>query len=147
MYISSRVLRDNGRELHRRILLTPYSREEYALAFSQDPIENELERARRFFIRTQMSRNGQSMESARTNSNPNFSYNIRETRKQTAIAVTRYRNRAERLRRTIDGLLNIQIENLPAVKLIENTEARMRLAQLRTRSPQKTNRNVQGDIR
>lgn len=113
------VLRDNGRELHRQILLTPYSREEYIQAFSPEPIEDELERARRFFIRTQMSRNGQSMECARVNSTPNWSYNIRETRKQTAIAVNRYQNRARALRKTIEGLLNIQIENLPALKLIE----------------------------
>lgn len=45
-----RVLRDNPEELKRLVALTPYSREEYDRSF--DPIEDPLERARRFMVRT-----------------------------------------------------------------------------------------------
>ena len=44
-----RVLRDNPYELKQLLELTPYSREEYDLAYQED--ENEIERARRFCVR------------------------------------------------------------------------------------------------
>lgn len=49
-----RVLRDRPDELARAIELTPYSREEYALAHGP-AADDELERARRFFCRAWMS--------------------------------------------------------------------------------------------
>ena len=110
-----RELRRHGRQLERQILLTPYSREEYKLAF--EVCEDPLEQARRFFIRTQMSRNGQTFHPG--GAPGSFSYNITETRRQTALAVRRYRNRAQELRATVDSFQGIQIENLPALELIE----------------------------
>ena len=44
-----RVLRDNPYELKQLLELTPYSREEYDLAYQEE--ENEIERARRFCVR------------------------------------------------------------------------------------------------
>lgn len=44
------VLRDQPEELKRKLELTPYSREEYDLAF--EPCEDSVERARRYFVRT-----------------------------------------------------------------------------------------------
>ena len=112
-----RQLRKNGRRLHREILLTPYSREEYKDAFSL--CDDDFERARRFFVRTQMSRNGQHHQASVTGKvQGHFSYNITESRRRVPRAVLRYRTRAEALRETIDGFLDIQIENLPAIELI-----------------------------
>ena len=55
-----RVLRDDEKwqKLQERLLLTPYSREEFNLAIQ--PVEglDEIERARRFFVRIQMSFGG-----------------------------------------------------------------------------------------
>lgn len=45
-----RVLRDRPEELRRALGLTPYSREEYDLAFQ--PCEDTLERARRYMVKT-----------------------------------------------------------------------------------------------
>ncbi len=45
-----RVLRERPEELKRELELTPYSREEYYDAF--EPCDDELERARRFMVRT-----------------------------------------------------------------------------------------------
>ena len=45
-----RVLRDRPDELKRALELTPYSREEYDLAF--EPTEDPLEKARRFMVKT-----------------------------------------------------------------------------------------------
>ena len=44
-----RVARDNGEELKRQIILSPYSREEYLLAYK--PTDDPIERARRTIVR------------------------------------------------------------------------------------------------
>lgn len=51
-----RVLRENPDELRRLICLTPYSREEYLN--SHYSVDDNLERARRFFIRARMGMSG-----------------------------------------------------------------------------------------
>ncbi len=53
-----RVLRDRPRDLRRVLELTPYSRDEYLAADLTDESIDELERARRFFVRTTQSFNG-----------------------------------------------------------------------------------------
>ncbi len=53
-----RVLRDKGEEIERAIALTPFSREEFAIACSLDPANDEVERARRFYIRARQVRTG-----------------------------------------------------------------------------------------
>src|SRR6266481_1015463 len=51
-----RVLREQGEELTRQIGLTPFSREEFAIACKLDPDANQLERARRFYVRARQVR-------------------------------------------------------------------------------------------
>jgi len=58
-----RVLRGRPDELIRAIQLTPWARAEYEL--SLEPAENELERARRFFISSYMSFNGATGDNPR----------------------------------------------------------------------------------
>lgn len=53
-----RVLRDRPDELQRALKLTPYSRDEYLAADLTDETIDELERARRFFVRCTQSFNG-----------------------------------------------------------------------------------------
>ena len=53
-----RVLRDQGEELTKAIALTPFSREEFALACKLDPEILPLERARRFYVRARQVRTG-----------------------------------------------------------------------------------------
>ena len=45
-----RVLRDDPDELQRKMALTPFSREEFALACQVDESLTPLERARRFYV-------------------------------------------------------------------------------------------------
>ncbi|MDO3682179.1 DNA adenine methylase [Paenibacillus ehimensis] len=51
-----RIIRDRPDELSRAIQLTPFSRQEYYA--SDDPTEDELEKARRFMVRCWMSQGG-----------------------------------------------------------------------------------------
>jgi DNA adenine methylase len=53
-----RMLRASGEELQRLLGLTPFSREEFALACRLDPDATPLERARRFYIRARQVRTG-----------------------------------------------------------------------------------------
>jgi DNA adenine methylase len=53
-----RVLRTDAAELVRRLKLTPWSREEYLLAW--EPTDDPIERARRLFIRTWMAYSGET---------------------------------------------------------------------------------------
>lgn len=58
-----RVLRDRPDELIRKIRLTPWARAEYEL--SLEPCEDEIERARRFFVSSYMSFNGATGDNPR----------------------------------------------------------------------------------
>ena len=53
-----RVLRECPEELIRQIALTPFSREEFALACEFDPSLSDMERARRFYVRARQVRTG-----------------------------------------------------------------------------------------
>ena len=53
-----RVLREQSEALTKAIALTPFSREEFALACKLDPEIPPLERARRFYVRARQVRTG-----------------------------------------------------------------------------------------
>ena len=103
-----RVLRDKPYELKRLLEFTPYSREEYDLAYQES--ENEIERARRFCVRcwqgfgcANLYHNG--FKSGQQSNSPN-----------PAKAWAEYPDviipAAERMK-------GVQIENLPAIELIK----------------------------
>lgn len=101
------VLRDKGEELKRRIELTPFSRREYEKAY--EPCEDDVERARRFAVKCWMSfgsgnvyKNG--FKSGQQAHSPNPAKAWSELPETMKLA-------AERLK-------GVQIENLPALELI-----------------------------
>lgn len=53
-----RVLRDNFEELTRVISLTPFSREEFCRSLQMDDDPDDVERARRFYVRARQTRTG-----------------------------------------------------------------------------------------
>lgn len=102
------VLRDYPEELQNLIRLTPYSREEYKNAYSES--NNAIERARRFCVKCWMGfgcgnlyMNG--FKTGQQSNSPN------PARAWTELPNT-MRQAAERLK-------GVQIENLPAVELIQ----------------------------
>lgn len=107
-----RVLRDREPELVRALELTPYSREEYRAADLDASAEiDELERARRFFVRTTQSYNACGAAAGKRSS---WSNGMRRGSSQaTTVAdlVDRLYYAAERLRRVV-------IENRPAAEIV-----------------------------
>lgn len=103
-----RVLRDNPEELKRLIELTPYAREEYASAYQE--VNNDIEKARKFCVRcwqgfgcANLYHNG--FKSGQQSNSPNPA-------KAWAELPDIMTQAAERLK-------GVQIENLPALELID----------------------------
>jgi len=111
-----RVLRDNRDELLSAIGLTPFSREEYFLATSlkQDEHEDDVERARRFFVRARQSRTGL----AQTASLGRWANCRRTSRAGMAGAVSRWLGSSEKLLEIAERLIRVQIENRPAIDVL-----------------------------
>jgi len=112
-----RVLRDQGDKLVRFIGLTPFSREEFAAAIegSRTKPPSDLERARQFFIRARQVRTGL----AQTASVGRWA-NCKDTsRAGMSGAVSRWLGSVEGLADIATRLLRVQIENRPAVDVIE----------------------------
>lgn len=110
-----RVLRSRGEELVAQIDLTPYSREEYSVAcLPLDDIDDEVERARRFYIRARMTRTGM----AQAASLGRWSQDAKTSRRGMAGVVSRWQGGGEMLPRIVDRLRCVQIENRPALDVI-----------------------------
>lgn len=108
-----RILRDRSDELERMIEFTPFSRSEYRAAY--EPSNDELENARRFAVKCWMGfgcgnlyQNG--FKSGQQTNSPN--------------PARAWSELSETLKLATERLKGVQIENLPAVELIEryNTE-------------------------
>jgi len=110
-----RVLRDQPEELTRAIGLTPFSREEMALAVARekDGIP-EVERARRFYVRARQARTGL----AQTASLGRWANCRGTSRAGMAGAVSRWWGAVEQLPEIALRLLRVQFENRPAEELI-----------------------------
>jgi DNA adenine methylase len=103
-----RVIRDNGEELCRRLALTPYSEAEFDDA--KAPVEDEIELARRDFVRWRQSIGGR--EDA-------FSYTLHRVRRGMADVVSGYLSAIEEeLPRIIQRLRTVQIICRPALDVI-----------------------------
>lgn len=107
-----RVLRDREGDLVRALTLTPYSREEYRAADLDTTLDlDDLERARRFFVRTTQSFNAAGAAASKRAS---WSNGMRRGSSQaTTVAdlVDRLHFAAARLRRVV-------IENRPAADVV-----------------------------
>jgi DNA adenine methylase len=111
-----RVLREQPDELVRQIGLTPFSREEFYKACS-GPHDgaSPLERARRFFIRARQVRTGL----AQTASLGRWANCKNTTRAGMSGVVSRWLGSVEALPAIAERLLRVQIENRPALELID----------------------------
>lgn len=115
-----RVLRDQQEELIKAIGLTPFSREEFRIAVEEsiDGI-SDLERARRFFVRARQVRTGL----AQTASVGRWAHCKLTSRAGMAGAVSRWLGSVEGLSEIVQRLLRVQIENAPAVEVIQRYDS------------------------
>ncbi len=114
-----RVLRDQQDELIKTIGLTPFSREEFRLAISQEKDLSDLERARRFFICARQVRTGL----AQTASEGRWAHCKLTSRAGMAGAVSRWLGSVEGLSEIVQRLLRVQIENDPAINVIKRYDS------------------------
>jgi DNA adenine methylase len=110
-----RVLRDNQRRLVAAIALTPFSRQEFAAACQLDPALPPLERARRFYVRARQVRTGL----AQTASVGRWANCKQTSRRGMSGVVSRWLGGVEMLPEIAERLLRVQIENRPAIDVIQ----------------------------
>ncbi len=109
-----RVLRDKKEKLIQAILLTPFSREEFALACNLDPNLSDFERARRFYVRARQVRTGLAQKAS-----IGRWANCRNTsRAGMSGVISRWLGAVEHLPWIAERLLRVQFENRPAVDVI-----------------------------
>ncbi len=109
-----RVLRDDSNRLIRAIGLTPFSREEFAIACEIDLDLSPLERARRFYVRARQVRTGL----AQTASVGRWANCKNTSRAGMGGAVSRWLGAVRDLPEIAERLLRVQIENRPAIDVI-----------------------------
>ncbi len=109
-----RVLRDEKDKLVEAIGLTPFSREEFALACKLDPKLSALERARRFYVRARQVRTGL----AQTASLGRWANCKNTSRAGMSGVISRWLGAVEDLPQIAERLLRVQIENRPAGDVI-----------------------------
>lgn len=110
-----RVLRTQCDKLIRAIALTPFSREEFALACELDSKLSSLERARRFYVRARQVRTGL----AQTASVGRWANCIDTSRAGMSGVVSRWLGGVEMLSEIGERLIRVQIENRPAIDVIQ----------------------------
>lgn len=109
-----RVLRTSSEDLIKQIALTPFSREEFALACEVDPSLSDLERARRFYVRARQVRTGL----AQTASLGRWANCKNTSRSGMSGVISRWMGGVEQLEEISNRLLRVQIENRPAIEVI-----------------------------
>lgn len=110
-----RILRDRPEELIGAIQLTPFSREEFALARFADDHPDDLERARRFCVLCQQSYGAVGLQATICH----WSTSITYSQRHIAQNVAKILSKNEALDYTARRLLNVQIENRPAIEIIK----------------------------
>ena len=110
-----RVLRSQKEKLLEQILLTPFSREEFSIACEIDSNLDELERARRFYTRARQVRTGL----AQTATIGRWANCKNTSRSGMSGVISRYVGGIEKLNFVAERLLRVQIENRPAIEVIQ----------------------------
>jgi DNA adenine methylase len=111
-----RVLRDQREALAEAIALTPFSREEfYVSLYRNDFVVPDVERARSFFIRARQTRTGL----AQTASLGRWANCKNTSRSGMSGVVSRWLGSVEALPAVAERLLRVQIENRPAIDVIQ----------------------------
>lgn len=109
------VLRNQGPKLIKAISLTPFSREELMRACTPQDGLSKLERARRFYIRARQTRTGL----AQTSSEGRWAHCVLTSRAGMSGSVSRWLGSVEGLPEIVQRLQRVQIENAPAVEVIQ----------------------------
>ncbi len=110
-----RVLRGQKEKLIETIGLTPFSREEFSIACILDPEASPLERARRFFVRARQVRTGL----AQTATLGRWANCKNTSRAGMSGVISRWLGSVEDLPIIAERLLRVQIENRPALEVIQ----------------------------
>ncbi len=114
-----RVLREQRDALVEAIGLTPFSREEFERAISNEDGLTELERARRFYILARQVRTGLAQKA----SSGRWAHCKLTSRAGMAGAVSRWLGAVEDLPLIAQRLLRVQIENAPAIEVIQRYDS------------------------
>ena len=109
-----RVLREEKERLVEAIGLTPFAREEFALACEISPDLSALERARRFYVRARQVRTGL----AQTATIGRWANCKNTSRAGMSGVISRWLGAVEDLPEVAARLLRVQIENRPAANVI-----------------------------
>lgn len=109
------VLRNQNTRLIKAISLTPFSREELVRACTPEIGLSKLERARRFFVRARQTRTGL----AQTSTEGRWAHCVLTSRAGMAGAVSRWLGSIDGLPEIVQRLLRVQIENVPAIEIIQ----------------------------
>lgn len=109
-----KALRDNKDRLIEAIGLTPFSREEFEQACIIDPHLDQVERARRFFVRARQVRTGLAQKATLGR----WANCMNTSRAGMSGVVSRWLGSIESLPDIAERLLRVQIENRPAIEVI-----------------------------
>jgi DNA adenine methylase len=109
-----RVLREEKERLVEAIGLTPFAREEFAIACEVSPDLSPLERARRFYVRARQVRTGL----AQTATIGRWANCKHTSRAGMSGVISRWLGAVEDLPAVAERLLRVQIENRPAIDVI-----------------------------
>lgn len=110
-----KVLREEKDKLIEAIGLTPFSREEFSKACELNPKLTPFERARRFYVRARQVRTGL----AQTATIGRWANCINTSRNGMSGVISRWLGGIEDLTFIAERLLRVQIENRPAVDVIQ----------------------------
>ncbi|MBI4560069.1 MAG: DNA adenine methylase [Candidatus Hydrogenedentes bacterium] len=111
-----RVLRDQADALTRALALTPFSREEFYIACQPTGMDvTPLERARRFYVRARQVRTGLAQKA----SLGRWANCKGTSRNGMSGVVSRWLGGVEALADIAERLLRVQIENRPALEVID----------------------------
>lgn len=114
-----RVLREQKDALVEAIGLTPFSREEFELAISNEEGISDLERARRFYILARQVRTGLAQKA----SSGRWAHCLLTSRAGMAGAVSRWLGAVEDLPLIAQRLLRVQIEHASAIDVIKRYDS------------------------
>lgn len=107
-----KVIRDNPDQLAEVVKWTPYSREEYYTSYENDG-SNDIERARKFLVRCWMARGG------KTSDRTGWKHNIDISKAPNNRMPKQWSKVPEKIMEVTERLKDVQIEQQPALKLIE----------------------------
>ncbi len=114
------TLRNQEAKLTKAISLTPFSREELMKACRPEVGLTKLERARRFYVRARQTRTGL----AQTSTEGRWAHCVLTSRAGMAGAVSRWLGSIDGLPEIVQRLQRVQIENAPALEVIERYDTK-----------------------